>query len=167
MVLTELISRCQPGCVLYGGCKGNSVSLTVPASRGYHVPWPVATLQQSHHWPLVISFTETLLPPWFIYYKNLTLGYLDNPDNLPISRSLIRSAKFPLPWEVTYSQVLRIPRHWAGHYSTSHTGHTQTAACSDVQNVHRCVRTPLSALSYGTSRRLRIAHVPMTISDAD
>lgn len=41
MGLTELISRCQLGCVLYGGCKGDSASLTqLPEVVTFLGLWP-------------------------------------------------------------------------------------------------------------------------------
>jgi len=55
--------------------------------------------------------------------SGITVGPLDNPDHLPISRSLATSAKSLSPGNATYSQVPGI-KTWTslgGHSSAYHT----------------------------------------------
>ena len=91
--LMELKLRCHHGCALYGGSRGNSVSLLfqLPAA---HIPWPVVQAITSLRPLLQLSHLLSLLPPLFIYYKHP--GDYIGPtqiiqDNLAVSRSFTQS----------------------------------------------------------------------------
>lgn len=74
----------------------------------------------SHH---ISSASESSRPPSPTRTSEITVGPLDNPDHLPISRSLAASTKSLSPGNVTYSQVPRI-RTWTslqGRYSAYRT----------------------------------------------
>ena len=126
MGFTGLNSKCQQSCILSGGSKEEPVSLPSLASRGclHSLAFPPSSKPvMDGRVFLTLHHPDTESPASLFHLRGPSWLHWVHPDNLHISKSLITSADYILPWELIFT----LSGIWdmdifEGHYS-SHHGH--------------------------------------------
>ena len=109
MGLVGVKSRCWQGCIPSGNCRDASVSLSLTASRSFHVPWLTApsSASKANNARSRPSHTVSLsLPPSLAHRTPMILwAHLDSPGKSGIPRSTDEYPQCPPSHNLTYAHV--------------------------------------------------------------